>query len=322
MMKMRQTEAAGSIVAALSLCAPLLLTACDERPYPESSASGAASPTAQPPAALAGVPAPPAQPPGLPPPGAHTSHVAPTIVAMAPIPNPGDPGSEGYYPRRDHSRRNGTHVYDMRRATEGAAPPRPLARPTVFAKAANVPLHVLAKGNSAPMVDAKAATPGLHAAAPKARLIQPAYAKAIDPPVLAAFTPNPAKPVRAETMQPPAEAAKPPPKAYAGVFLTPPGPATTSPTPTDGKPATPPPSDVARSPKPAGDTAVASVAQKGVTPPLLPAFLLIAPLIFAVLDLIGMGSGSRRPSRVRSPVATDFAHRPSYAPDLGARPTL
>jgi hypothetical protein len=117
-------------VAAISLSGLLLLSGCDERPYPEAANSYAAPPKAPPPPPLAGAPAPPPQTYAASPPVADASSPArrstpPAIVAMAPIPNPGDPGSEGYYPGRGPGHRVHAHLFAAPPAYAAAPPPPP-----------------------------------------------------------------------------------------------------------------------------------------------------------------------------------------------------
>ena len=207
MMKMRTFKAAGkaagaTVVAALSLSGLLLLSGCDERPYPGAANSYAPPP----PAPLAGAPTPPpvayAPPPPppvayAPPPPAYSSpppryYDPPAIVAMAPIPNPGDPGADGYYSGRGYGRRTHAHLYTS---------PPPAYAPPAYAKA---PVY-----------------------APKPA--PPVYAKAPKPPV---YAPKPAPPAYAK--------APAPPKGYAGP-LTPPGTVKPYTPPKDYKPAAAPP---------------------------------------------------------------------------------
>ncbi len=133
MNKTRNFKAFGAVaIAALSLTGTMLLSGCEERPYP-TAAKTYHEPKAPPPAQLAGAPAyaPPVYAPQPAPPPAYASQPAynypqqrsydpPTIVAMAPIPNPGEAGSDGYYAggRRVHSR-----VYAQPAYGEGFAPP-------------------------------------------------------------------------------------------------------------------------------------------------------------------------------------------------------
>jgi len=92
--------------------------------------------------------------------------------------------------------------------------------------------------------------------------------------------------------------ALPPPKVYAA--STPLTLVKADLAPGDGKPATRAPTFAAAAPKPAGDD------RHGVAQPLLPALLLTAPLVFAILDLIATGSGSRRPSASGARAELDF----------------
>ncbi len=122
----RSFRAAGTTaVVIVSLTGILALSACEERPYPTDSRSysrpvpppplaGAPS-YAPPPAPVYAPPPPPAYSYAPPPPRAYD---APAIVAMAPIPNPGDVGSDGYYAgRRVHTR-----LYGEGYAPEGRRP--------------------------------------------------------------------------------------------------------------------------------------------------------------------------------------------------------
>jgi hypothetical protein len=96
--------------AAMSVAGLLVLSACDEHPYPERHS---APPPAAPSAELMGAPstpyaAPPVyqQPAYAPPPVyAAPPYDSGSIVAMAPIPNPGEPGSAPYYAQRHDEQR-------------------------------------------------------------------------------------------------------------------------------------------------------------------------------------------------------------------------
>ena len=100
------------IAAAMSAASLIALSACEERPYPAPSHS--APPAAKPTADLMGAPSPYIAPPVVeqpayaPPPAYSQPAYAPpsydtgSVVAMAPIPNPGDPGSETYYDGHHH----------------------------------------------------------------------------------------------------------------------------------------------------------------------------------------------------------------------------
>ena len=239
MMKMRPTKAAGTmIVAALSLSGLLVLSGCDERPYPGTANSYTAPPAAPPSAPLAGAPTPPPQtyappPPPVayaPPPPAYApppprAYDPPAIVAMAPIPNPGEPGSDGYYSGRGYGHRVHSRLYSSPPPAYGAAPPpKPYAPPPTYVKAPKPPVY----------------TP---------KPAPPVYAKAPKPPAYAPPPPKPAPPVYAK-------APAPPPKGYAGA-LTPPGPVKPYTPPKDYTPAPQPPAYAATPPKPAG------YAQKG-----------------------------------------------------------
>jgi hypothetical protein len=95
----------------MSVAGLLALSACEERPYPVRHS--APPPPAAPPADLMGAPsspytaytAPPVyQQPAYAPPPVYTASPYDTgsVVAMAPIPNPGDPGSGPYYDARHY----------------------------------------------------------------------------------------------------------------------------------------------------------------------------------------------------------------------------
>jgi hypothetical protein len=123
--------------AAMSVAGLMALSACEERPYPAPRHS--APPPSAPPADRAGAPsspytappvyqqpAPPAyQPPAYtsPPVYSTPSYDTGSVVAMAPIPNPGDPGSQTYYGGRHYGGRVHAH-YDT-------APPTVVAENTV-----------------------------------------------------------------------------------------------------------------------------------------------------------------------------------------------
>jgi hypothetical protein len=112
------------IAAAMSAASLIALSGCEERPYPAQM--HAEAPAAKPTAALMGAPSPYTAPPVVqqptpapvaastpvayaPPPATYTASVqaydAGSVVAMAPIPNPGDPGSSGYYDGHAHTGR-------------------------------------------------------------------------------------------------------------------------------------------------------------------------------------------------------------------------
>jgi hypothetical protein len=221
-------------VAALSLSGLLLLSGCDQHPYPDAANSYVAPPKAPPPASLAGAPTstPPAYaaPPvayAPPPPRRYDS---PTIVAMAPIPNPGEPGSENYYPNRIHDRRVHARLYASTPQGYGAAPApwHSAARPG-YDRVSKAPIYSHMATRSAPPTFATGPKSPVHAAAPS-----PAYARASAPP--------------------------PAPKGYAGAF-TPRGPVKPYTPPKDYRPA-PPPAYAAAATKSAGSKA-AGYAQKG-----------------------------------------------------------
>ncbi len=105
-MSMQHRFAAGAAMA-ISIAGVAVLSGCEERPYP--SPTHGEAPAAPPPADLMGAPdhglpyttPPVVDAPAYQPPAAV--YAAPpaydggSVIAMAPIPNPGDPGSEGYY---------------------------------------------------------------------------------------------------------------------------------------------------------------------------------------------------------------------------------
>lgn len=132
MMSTRKSKAYGAVVAAFSLTGLLALSACEERPYPTASRSYEAPKPPPPVAPLAGAPAytPPPPPPQAyapppvrtyapPPPERYESTV---IVGMAPIPNPGEPGSDGYY---QGYRPHGHHGYAAAPSYDDGYAPRP-----------------------------------------------------------------------------------------------------------------------------------------------------------------------------------------------------
>lgn len=103
----------GAMAAAVSVTGLLALSGCEERPYPTAAKTSYEAPKA-PPAQLAGAPATPPsyeaprapEPTYTPPAQTPPTYSAPAyqprpydppaIVAMAPIPNPGEYGQEGY----------------------------------------------------------------------------------------------------------------------------------------------------------------------------------------------------------------------------------
>ncbi|MFV4649094.1 hypothetical protein ACNJUT_21115, partial [Mycobacterium tuberculosis] len=143
MITTRRFKSRATAIAALSLTGLLALSACEERPYPTAAKTYNEPAYAPPPAQLAGAPATP--PAYAPPPAAYAppapayspparAYDPPAIVAMAPIPNPGQPGSDGYYNGyRHHGRYAVAPAY-------GEAPrpraPHPVAPPTYAAKPA------------------------------------------------------------------------------------------------------------------------------------------------------------------------------------------
>ena len=201
MMLMRNSKVSGAVIAALSLTGLLALSACEERPYPTAARSYEAPRPPPPPAPLAGAPAytpppPPAQayapPPPVqtyaPPPPARYDNTV--IVGMAPIPNPGEPGSDGYYQGyRPHG-----HGYAPAPAyADGYAPP---------------PRHKTYHTPAPPKVYKPAPAP-VYAAKPPVKDYKPA-------PV-----PKPSAPTYAAK---PVPAPKPPAPTYAAKPVTPPPP--------------------------------------------------------------------------------------------------
>jgi hypothetical protein len=199
----------GAGAAALSLSALLGLSACEERPYP-TAAKNYEQPKGPPPLAGAPAYAPPAQP-STPPPQAYAPPPAPTyappaprpydnpaIVAMAPIPNPGEYGSDGYY------HRGRGHGYGSRPAPSyGEAPPPPPKRyhnpPPPPTYAANPPpVKVYKPAPPAPTYAAKPPPVKVYKPAPPA----PTYAA--KPPVVKPDykKPEPPKPTYAKATAP------------------------------------------------------------------------------------------------------------------------
>jgi hypothetical protein len=213
---------AGTILAtAVSLTGLLWLAGCEQQPYPTSSQIASEAPKPPP---LAGAPSyapPPRSAPQAyarpeapyPPPPRVSTGVA--IVAMAPIPNPGDPGSEGYY----EDRHIGHHGHRTHAPTPSAV------------KTATLKAHA-----SAPLVVAQTPlAPRPHGVAPKT-----APPKAV---IYAAKSPPAPKPAFV--------AAKPePPKGYAGA-MTPTGPVKPYVPPKDYKPVSSPAAMIKPAPKPA-----------------------------------------------------------------------
>ena len=117
----------------MSAASLIALSACEERPYPAPTHS--APPPAKPSADLMGAPSPYTAPPVVqqpayaPPAYSQPAYAPPSydtgsVVAMAPIPNPGDPGSDRYY--------DGHHHYSGRiHARYEAAAPTTVAENTV-----------------------------------------------------------------------------------------------------------------------------------------------------------------------------------------------
>lgn len=192
-------------IAAFSLVGLLALTGCEERPYPQAAKSYEA-PKPTPPAKLAGAPAPappPAPvrayaPPPPPPPPVQTYTPPPpprydnsAIVGMAPIPNPGEPGSEGYY--QGNRAKHASYAPPVRQPA--------YAPPAGEGYAASTPKKSYHK-------------PAPPKAGPPAK---PSYAKA--PPPVKAYKPAPPPPpTYAKAPPPPAKAYKPappPPPTYA-----------------------------------------------------------------------------------------------------------
>ena len=259
---------AGTILAtAVSLTGLVWLAGCEERPYPTAGKPYAEAP--KPPPPLAGAPsytpppprpAPPPQayapPPPAPyaPPRAYTPpppryYSGTTIVAMAPIPNPGEPGSDGYYNDRGYGR-------------HGHAPGYGAPTPPVYGP------------KPPPVYGYKPPKPPVYAPKPP-----PTYAQkppAPKPPVYAPKPPPPKPPVyAAKPPAPPAYAPKPPPpKGYAGA-MTPPGAIKPYTPPKDYKPAPPvatnPPPKTGDYAKGAVAAAGAAVAANAVKPPPAPA---------------------------------------------------
>jgi hypothetical protein len=100
-----------STAAAISIAGLLVLSACDERPYP--TAANPPPPPPPPTAELMGAPEAPPPTAEVPPPPAYApqAYDQGSVVAMAPIPNPGDPGSEPYYAYPDEHHRVHARYY-------------------------------------------------------------------------------------------------------------------------------------------------------------------------------------------------------------------
>ena len=186
------------IAAAMSTVSLLALSACEERPYPAPSHS--APPMARPSPDLMGAPSPYNAPPVMqqpayaPPPVYSQPAYAPpaysqpaypqqsydagSMVAMAPIPNPGDPGSGSYYDSHSRGGRIHTHY-------EGSAP-------AVVAE--NTVTSPYGEGHPAP-----GRHPSYAYTAPTPTPVAPVYTPKPTPPVYAkatpAYTPPVAKPV-------------------------------------------------------------------------------------------------------------------------------
>jgi hypothetical protein len=97
--------------AAICLAGLLVLSACDERPYPTAESP---PPPPPPTAELMGAPEAPPPPTAEVPPAsadAPQPYDQGSVVAMAPIPNPGDPGSEPYYASPDDDHRVHARYY-------------------------------------------------------------------------------------------------------------------------------------------------------------------------------------------------------------------
>ena len=173
--------ASSALVAAVSLAGMLTLSACEERPYP-APVKSYAPPPAAPPAYLAGAPATP--PPAYVQPAPAYSEPtysepvytrpAPQpynggeIIAMAPIPNPGDEG--GYV----HGPRHRVHAtYATGSAPAYGAPGKPVISPKPYTGPKPVTPPMYAKAPPAPKpapyksAPVKPVTPPVVAAAPK-----------------------------------------------------------------------------------------------------------------------------------------------------------
>jgi hypothetical protein len=178
--------------AALSMAGLLAVSACEERPYPSPHHE---APPARPSADLMGAPSPYTAPPvvqqpyappapAYAPPAAYTpTYDTGSVVAMAPIPNPGDPGSAAYYGGARHARVHGHYE---------AAAPTTVAENTVSSP--------YGEGHPAPgrhpsyAYTAPAPTP-----APAPVYPQHAYAKATPPAYVAPVTPKPVTYAKATT---------------------------------------------------------------------------------------------------------------------------
>ena len=206
------------IAAAMSAASLVALSACEERPYPAPNHSappmarpsgdlmGAPSPYTAPPVVQQPVYAPPpaySQPAYAPPPvysqpaysqPAYTQQPYDTgsVVAMAPIPNPGDPGSGQYYDGHVHGGRTHSHY-------EGSAP-------AVVAE--NTVTSPYGEGHPAP-----GHHPTYAYTAPAPTPVAPVYTPKPTPPVYAKATPAYVPPVA----KPPVYS---PPKTYAKTTTT------------------------------------------------------------------------------------------------------
>jgi hypothetical protein len=194
-----------TVVAAFSLSGLLMLSACEERPYPKPVKTYAEAPKA-PPAQLYGAPAapppayappaytpppvayaPPPQPVYAPQPQRTYAYDAPAIVAMAPIPNPGD--EYGAAPYR-HGRRVHAPYAAASEPTynDGYAPkpPRPVyhkpAHPAYTPKP-TPPVYAAKPVAPKPYTPPKPVTPPTYAA-------KPVPPKPVTPPVYTPPKPN------------------------------------------------------------------------------------------------------------------------------------
>jgi hypothetical protein len=198
--------------AALSVAALACLSACEERPYP--APTHGAPPAAKPTADLMGAPTHPSPytaPPVVqgPPPAAYAPppayapapqyYAGGTVVAMAPIPNPGEGGSTYY----DGGRHHRVHA-----RYEAAASPSPAPVVSPYGEGHPAPGHHPTYAYVAPTLAPKAPpayVPPVYAKAPAPKPVYapktPVYAP--KPPVYAKAPPKPTPPVYAPKPVPP-----------------------------------------------------------------------------------------------------------------------
>lgn len=218
----------GAMAAAVSVTGLLALSGCEERPYPTAAKTSYEAPKA-PPAQLAGAPATPPsyeaprapEPTYTPPAQTPPTYSAPAyqprpydppaIVAMAPIPNPGEYGQEGYGRK---GRRHGHY--------ETAPAPQPTydtgyqSEPVVtYGKPVHHPHKPAATYGAKPVTPPKAYTPPTKTYTPPAKPTYAAKPPVTPPPYKKPEPPKPTYAAKPPVAPPVYKKPEPPKPTYA-----------------------------------------------------------------------------------------------------------